>query len=169
MCTGQGIGKAKWEQCRQYAPCIFNHPHMIWIMHSGALSFAYKNMISWCIDITRKLSLRIVPGLSVEYRIVEFRQVPTGMPLASNRSTPEHDIFFGRGVQQLHFEHHAASIVEDPRLRIINGTWIAFRQFGDDVCKHLLKWLPKMFTADLMNDLWIKHIVGHARFSSLTR
>src|SRR5258706_13544930 len=125
-------------------------------------------MIPWRIDIAGKLTLCIVPGLSIEYRIVKFGQVPAGMPLAPNGSAPDHHILFRRGVQQFHLEHHAACIVEDPGLRIIYRARIAFRQLGSDVFKHLLKRLPKMLTADLMNDLRIEHITCHAGPSSLT-
>src|SRR6266852_6603725 len=119
-------------------------------------------MVPRSVDIAGKLPLLIVPCFSIEHRIVEFDQVPAGMPFAPNGSTPDHHILPGRSVQQLHLQHHAASVVENPGLGIINRAGIAVRELRDNMCKHLLKGLPKMLTADLMNDLGIENIAAHA-------
>src|SRR5437764_14414371 len=87
---------------------------MIGIMHSRVLPLAYKDLISRPIDIASKLPLVVVPGLSVKYGIIEFSQVPTGMPLAPYRSSPDHDIFIERGMIELHLKHHTTSIIVNP-------------------------------------------------------
>src|SRR5579883_10486 len=134
---------------------------MIGIVHAGALPLADEDVIAWLVDIAVKLALCIVPGFSIKHGIVEFGQVSPGVPFAPDGRSPDHHIFFGRGMQQLHLNHHTASIVENPGLGIIDHARVTPGDFCGDASKHLIQGLPQMLQTDLMKYLGVKDIVCH--------
>src|SRR6266508_976503 len=69
-------------------------------------------------------ALAVVPHLAVDDGVPEADRVPPRVALRADRRAPDHDVLEDRRVVQLHLDHRAAGVAEDPRLVEVQPTWV---------------------------------------------
>src|SRR6266542_110411 len=158
------VGQPERHRQRQRPAGVLHRPHAVGEVHRPGLLRPHVDAVGRPVYPLLELALAVVPHLAVDDGVPEADRVPPRVALRADRRSPDHDVLEDRRVVQLHLDHRAAGVAEDPGLVQVQPVGVpALHRHGERVEHRRLR-LAQAGQRTLVDDVGVEH-VGHLRCS----